>query len=132
MIILTGLGRFVKQPELKEITKRDGGETCVCEFTLACNEVRKIKGERHQDTAFIDFVIWDKAAEVVAQYCKQGDLLQVKATPKTQRWTNAEGKNFSRIVYRVDEFAFVPRGKRNDNDKNDVEDVVEDNNENPF
>ena len=41
MMTLSGVGRLVRDPELKAI-----GETHVCEFSLAVNEYRKVGGER--------------------------------------------------------------------------------------
>lgn len=103
MMKLSGFGRLVSDPILKPV-----GETFVCEFTLAVDEHRKIAGERVKKTNFFDFVIWDKAAEVVCQYKKKGDLLYVDATPRQDKWTDKDGASKSRVVFRVNEFSFLP------------------------
>lgn len=106
---LVGVGRFVKNPELKAVN-----ETYVCEFSLAVNEYRKVNGERKKFAYFFDFVIWDKAAEVINEYCYKGDMIEIRATPRQDKWTDREGKNKSRVVFRVDEFNFLPRNRNSD------------------
>jgi len=127
-----GIGRFVRDPELKEV-----GNTHVCEFSLAVNEYRKINGERKKYTNFFDFVIWDKAAELIAKYKVKGDLIYVVATARQDKWVDKEtGGNRSRVVFRVDDFTFIPRGgggsyTENDvsEDEEDVEEVLEEDTE---
>lgn len=104
MMSVSGVGRLTRDPETKAV-----GDTCVCEFSLAVNEYRKVGEERKKFAHFFDFVIWDRAAEVVAKYCKKGDLLEVRATPRQDRWEDGEGNKRSRIVFRVDEFSLMPR-----------------------
>lgn len=98
-----GVGRFVRDPVLKEV-----GETCVCEFSLAVNEYRKINGERKKYTNYFDFVIWDKAAQLIDQYCEKGDLLEFYATARQDKWNDKEtGQPRSKVVFRVDNFSFL-------------------------
>lgn len=98
-----GVGRFVRDPELKEV-----GETYVCEFSLAVNEYRKINGERKKYTNYFDFVIWDKAAQLIDQYCEKGDLLEFYATARQDKWNDKEtGQPRSKVVFRVDNFSFL-------------------------
>jgi len=63
MMTACGVGRLVRDPELKYV-----GDTCVCEFSIAINEFRKVGGERKKFAHFFDCVIWDKAAEVITEY----------------------------------------------------------------
>lgn len=108
MMTLSGVGRFVRDPEIKAVN-----DTHVCEFSLAVNEFRKVGGERKKFAHFFDFVIWDKAAEVIAEYCAKGDMIEVRATPRQDKWQDGEGRNRSRVVMRVDEFSFLPRSTAN-------------------
>lgn len=108
MMTIIGVGRFAHNPELK-YTKNG---KAVCEFTLAVNEYRKINGERTKFAHFFKFVVWDKAAELIVKYCKVGDELQVKGTPREDRWEQ-DGQKRSRIVMRLDEFEFGRRAQRN-------------------
>ena len=106
-----GVGRFTRDPELKTTPNGTG----VCEFSLAVNEYRKVNGERKKFAHFFEFVVWDKAAEVIVEYCKKGDELQVKATPRLDQWEH-EGRKHSRVFFRVDEFEFGRKAARNETD----------------
>ena len=102
-----GVGRFVADPVLHQV-----GETNVCKFSLAVNEFRKVAGERKKYAHFFDFEIWDKAAELIAQYRKKGDLLEFYASPRQQKWNDKNtGEPRSKVVFRVDDFTFLPRGE---------------------
>ena len=50
----------------------------------------------------------DKAAEVIEKYCHKGDMLEIRATPRQDKWTDSEGRNRSRIVLRIDNFSLMP------------------------
>jgi len=119
----TGVGRFVRDPELKEI-----GDTCVCEFSLAVNESRKVNGERKSYAHFFDFVIWDKAAQLICEYKKKGDFLFFVATPRQDKWTDKEGNARQKVIFRVEDFTFLPRGAR----REDVEDDAQVETASPF
>ena len=114
MMTAFGVGRLTRDPEIRTIQRKDdGGETYVCEFSLAVNEYRKVNGERKQFAHFFDFVIWDKAAQLIADSCHKGDELQVRATPRLDKWSDSEGNSRSRVIFRVDEFDFGRKARRN-------------------
>ena len=101
-----GVGRFVADPVIYDVN-----ETKVCKFSLAVNEFRRINGERKKIPHFFEFEVWDKAAEVIAQWRKKGDLIEVYATARQQKWNDKEsGEPRSKVVFRVDDFTFLPRG----------------------
>lgn len=102
-----GVGRFVADPVLHNVN-----DTQVCKFTLVLNEYRKVNGERKKFPHFFDFEVWAQAAELIAQYCKKGDLLEVYASARQQKWNDkATGEPRSKVIFRVDDFTFLPRGK---------------------
>ena len=105
----SGIGRFVAKPELK--TTKEG--TFLSEFTLVYNEKRKVGDKLLEQAHYFDFVIWDKAAEVVCKYFDKGDLIYiVQATPRQDKWQDKDGNKRSRVLFRVDSFEFVPSQKR--------------------
>jgi len=106
-----GIGRFVAKPELKHTSNK----VAVSEFTLAFNERRKVGDKLLEQAHFFDFVIWDKAAELVCKSFDQGDPIYIaSSTPRQDKWETTEGQKRSRVVFRVDEFSFVPRQKNRD------------------
>ena len=103
-----GVGRFVADPVLQPV-----GETNVCKFSLAVNEYRKVNGERKQYAHFFDFEIWDKAAELIHKYRRKGDLIEFYGTARQQKWNDKQtGESRSKIVFRMDDFTFLPKPVR--------------------
>ena len=121
MFVSFGVGRFVADPVLHPV-----GETNVCKFSLAFNEFRKVDGERKKFTHFFDFEIWDKAAELIHQYRRKGDLIEITCLPRQQKWNDKEtGEPRSKVVFRVNEFSFMPKstnGHRDDDEADKEED----------
>lgn len=105
-----GLLRFAEDPELRHT--KDG--VAFAEFALVFSEKRKSQDKLIENPHFLDFVIYDKAAEVVCRDFKKGNVIYVEsATPRQQKWTTEEGAKRSRVVFRINEFAYVPRNKVN-------------------
>lgn len=124
-----GVGRFVADPVIQEVN-----DTKVCKFSLAINEYRKVNGERKKFAHFFDFEVWDKAAELIHQYRKKGDVIEVHSTARQQRWNDkVTGEARNKIVFRVDSFTFWARGDRPQEDAvEEEEQVVVDKEETPF
>lgn len=102
-VTTVGVARFVRDPELRNV-----GQTQVCEFSLAYDETRKSNGEQIKMPTFIDCVVWDKAAGVIAQYGKKGDRLYFVATPRQENWTDkTTGAKRSKLVFRITDFSFI-------------------------
>ena len=113
-MLLTCLGNLTRDPELREV-----GDTCVCDFTLASNRTRKSKtGENVKETCFIDYQVWDSAAQTIVKYCKKGDKLYVQATPRLDKWETPDGQKRSKLYFRVDRFEFAGRAKANQDSNN--------------
>lgn len=103
-----GIGRFVAKPELKQTTQG----VAIAEFTLVFNEKRKVADKLLEQPHFFDFVIWDKAAELVCKTFDKGDIINVvSATPRQNKWEDKEGKKHSKVIFRIDSFEFVPHQK---------------------
>jgi single-strand DNA-binding protein len=101
-----GVGRFVADPVVHKVN-----DTQVCKFSLAVNEYRKVNGERKKYPHFFDFECWDKAAEVINKWRHKGDLIEFYGTARQQKWNDKEtGDPRSKIVFRMDDFTFLPRG----------------------
>lgn len=116
MMKLIGIGRFVRDPELKQV-----GDTHVCEFSLAVNEYRKIGGEKKKIASFFDFQIWDKAAELIVKYCKKGSEIFIEATPRQDKWIDkTTEQNRSKVLFRIDNFKFIGSPVRDESEGDDV------------
>lgn len=108
MITSSGIGRFVKDPVIKDV-----GSSRVCEFALAVDERRKGKDGKSEKIAhFFNFAVWDKAADVISEHCKKGDAIYFVATPRQEKWKDkTDGSNREKVVFRITEFSFVSSKK---------------------
>lgn len=99
----TFIGRFRDDPTLRRIEKEGGDDTCVARFTLAVQ--RRFKGKSKVN--WLDFEIWDSAAEVIAQYCKKGDVIIINdSSARNNIYDDKHGQKVSKIVFRVEKFDF--------------------------
>ncbi|HET6872608.1 MAG TPA: single-stranded DNA-binding protein [Sporolactobacillaceae bacterium] len=81
------VGRMTKDPELRYTPNG----VAVATFTLAVNRpFSNQQGEREAD--FIAIVVWRRAAENVANFCKKGSLVGVDGRLQTRSYDNNEGK----------------------------------------
>jgi single-strand DNA-binding protein len=81
------VGRLTKDPELK-FTK-DG--TAVTNVTLAVNRsFRNSAGEIETD--FVPCILWSRAAENAAEYCRKGSMIGITGRIQTRSYENREGK----------------------------------------
>lgn len=80
------IGRLVQDPELRYTPSG----TAVTKFTLAVNRSRANKqGESEAD--FIDIVVWQKQAEVCANYLGKGRLVAVEGRLQIRSYDDSQG-----------------------------------------
>ena len=108
-MITYGLFRLAERPALSETKEK----VHYSSFTGVFNERRKVDGKYIDDPHFLDFVIWDKAADYVCEKFDKGDLIYVSsATPRQRKWTDDDGNKRSRIVFRINNFTKVSSPNR--------------------
>ena len=90
-------GRLTKMPEVR---KTSSGLS-VCRFRLAVRRTYKTDGEYKTD--FLDFVAWDKTAELIGRYYGQGQLIAVKAAAQTRSYENKRGDRIVVVEFMVNE-----------------------------
>ena len=80
------IGRLGKDPELREV-----GDSKVVNFSVATTE----KGFTRQDgtkvedhTEWFNCTAWNRLAEVIAKYLKQGDLIYIEGKNRTRKYEN--------------------------------------------
>lgn len=96
------VGRIVRNPELK---KTPSG-TAVTSFTVAVDNPTRSGGEK--TTSFIPCTCWNKTAENVSKYCKQGLLVGVEGR-LYQRSYNYNGQQRSSFEVVADNVQFLER-----------------------
>ena len=89
MNVCTFIGRLGKDPEMKYT---NNGKAVVS-FSLAVNR----DGKKDQ-TDWIEFVAWEKTAEIIAQHCNKGDLLGVTGNLQRREWEKDGQKRYAHEI----------------------------------
>jgi single-strand DNA-binding protein len=101
-------GNLTRDPELKNV----GSDKKVVNFGLAVNRRFKRGKETAKEVAFLDMEAWDSGAELISKYLFKGDPVIVHCSVKQDSWTDPEGKNRTKLKFRVNSFEFVGGGKK--------------------
>lgn len=85
------IGRLTKPNEPKPYSNQNGNGT-VLKNTIA------IRGKKKDESYFIDFTAWGKAAEYLAQYSGKGDKIAISGELVQESWQdNQSGQKRSKI-----------------------------------
>lgn len=102
------IGRLTADPELRYTNNG----TAVVSFTLAVDRNRSNQaGERETD--FINIVVWQKLAELCAQYLKKGRLAAVDGRLQIRSYENREGQKVRVAEIVAESVRFLDRGNDN-------------------
>ncbi len=99
------IGRLTRDPELRYTPSGKAVTT----FGLAVNREYISKGERKEDTCYLNLVVWGKQAEVCAEYLKKGNLIFVEGRLQYRSWETDESEKRSVIEVRVERFQFLEK-----------------------
>lgn len=106
------IGRLGKDPDMRYTT--DG--KAVASFSLAVN-----RDGKKDVTDWINFVAWEKTAELIAKYCNKGDLIGVTGSLQQRSWEK-DGQKHTVHEVRVNRIDFCGGGKKNANNSAPVVD----------
>ncbi|GMA52026.1 single-stranded DNA-binding protein [Alicyclobacillus contaminans] len=97
------IGRLTQDPELRYTQSG----TAVASFTLAVN--RPKNGDK-QEADFINIVVWQKQAELCAQYLHKGRLAAVDGRLQIRTYENREGQKVRVAEVVAEGVRFLDRG----------------------
>ncbi len=92
-------GRLTRDTETKEVAS-----TTLTTGSLAVN--RKYKDK--EEVTYIDFEVWDKLAEIIANYGTKGKSLLVTGRLRMDSWEK-DDKKFSKLILVVEDFKFLDK-----------------------
>ena len=104
MNVCTFIGRLGKDPDMRYTTSGKA----VVSFSLAVN-----RDGKRDETDWIDFVAWEKAAELISQYCHKGDLIGVTGSLYRKEWEKDGQKRYAHEV-KVNRIDFCGGSKRSE------------------
>lgn len=89
MNVCNFIGRLGKDPDMRYTTNGKA----VVSFSLAVN-----RDGKKDESDWIDFVAWEKTAEVIAQHCHKGDLIGVTGNLQRREWEKDGQKRYAHEV----------------------------------
>lgn len=96
-------GRLTRDPELRYTA----GGTPVMTLRLACGrKFRSKTGDNKEETLFIDVVVWDRTAEICAQYLSKGRPVFVDGRLQSRTWER-EGQKRTTIEVVAERVQFM-------------------------
>ncbi len=105
---VTLVGRVGRDPELKNFTS--GSK--VATFTLAVN---RRSGNRDEPPDWFDIEVWEKTADIAANYVRKGSLVGITGTLRFDRWQDRNsGEDRQKPIIRVEQLDLL--GSRRDNE----------------
>lgn len=110
---VTLVGRLTRDPELKYTPSN----IAITTFNLAVNRNFKgVNGEREAD--FINCMIWRKQAELLAEWCKKGNLVGITGRIQTRSYDNQQGKRVYVTEVVADTFQLLEKRDNSANQSN--------------
>jgi len=98
-------GNLTRDPELRYTPKG----TAVVKLGMAISRTWKSEsGEKKEEVTFVDIDVWDRQAEVIAQYFRKGRPILVEGRLQLDTWedkTTHEKK--SKLKVRLESFSFI-------------------------
>jgi single-strand DNA-binding protein len=104
-------GNLTRDPELRYTPKG----AAVARITLAVNRTFTPSegGEKKEEVTFVDVDVWNRQAEVIAQYMKKGRPLLVEGRLKQDTWEDKNTKQkVSKLKVVLESFSFLDSGNR--------------------
>jgi single-stranded DNA-binding protein 4 len=110
---VTLVGRLTRDPELKYTPSN----IAITIFNLAVNRNFKgVNGEREAD--FINCMIWRKQAELLAEWCKKGNLVGITGRIQTRSYDNQQGQRVYVTEVVADTFQLLEKRDNSANQSN--------------
>lgn len=100
------IGRATADVELKQTSSG----TSAVEFRIAVKRTYK-NAEGKYDSDFFNCVAFNKTAELIGKYVKQGDLIAIDGKLQTRNYTNREGKKVYVTEIVVEQVEFLQSKK---------------------
>jgi single-strand DNA-binding protein len=101
-------GNLVRDPNLSKTPRG----TQVCTFSLASNRQYRLDNQAQKEVSFFDIEVWSKLADTCAENLRKGRGVRVVGRLKQDRWSDAEGKNHSRVKIIGEHVEFKPEFSR--------------------
>ena len=122
---VTLLGNLTRDPELRYTSSGKA----VINFSIATNRSWNDKDGNKQEIAdYHNIVFWEKAAEIISQYCFKGSKILVQGRLQTRSWEDKNGiKKYTTEIIGKDFIFLTPKTKEAKAKEEAVETIIKDN-----
>ena len=105
-----GIGRLVRDPDIRYSQGKNGEKVCITRFSLAIDRKTKVKnGEKNCD--FISCIAFGKTGEFVEKFLKMGIKIALEGHIQTGSYTNKENQKVYTTDVIADSIEFVESKK---------------------
>ena len=80
---------------------------------IAVTRKYTLKGEKREETCFVDLTFFGKQAEIANQYLSKGSKLLIEGRLKFDQWTDNNGQNRSKHTVAVENMEMLGDAKQN-------------------
>jgi len=115
-------GNLVRDPELSYTPKG----AAVCKFCVACNRSFKQDDQLQKEVSYFDVTTWARLAKSCGEYLEKGQGVRVVGRLKQNRWTDADGKQHSRVLVIAERVEFKPQLKAEGQEPNPADPTTDD------
>jgi single-strand DNA-binding protein len=112
----TFMGNLTRDPKL---TPTKNGNQVVT-FGMATNRwYKRADGENANEATFLEMEAWDSGAQRIFETFQKGDRILVECSAKNSAWTDPNGVEQKRMVFRVSRFYDISRRSLKDDENNE-------------
>lgn len=106
----TFIGNLCNDHDLKIIKTEDGEErgSILNNAIGITRSYKNDKGEKVQNTDFINFTIYNGGAKTIEKHTKKGDSVLLMGEMRLEKWENNDGEKRSALRLHVNGFKFMP------------------------
>ena len=103
------IGNLTRDPEVRYTPSG----AAVCEFGLAVNRKYTANNQEHNETCFVEIVVWGKQAESCGRYLEKGAPALIEGRLKFDQWQDKNsGAKRSKLQVVAERVQFLSRGER--------------------
>ena len=99
------IGRLTRDPELRYTSSGQAVTT----FGLAVNREYTSRGEKKEETCYVNLVVWGKQAEITAEFLRKGNLVFIEGRLNYRTWENEDSEKRSVLEVTVENFQFLEK-----------------------
>lgn len=121
------IGNLTRDPELRYTPQG----TAVCTLGVATNRQWKTDGETKEEVEYHRLVVWDKLAEICAQFLKKGRKAYFEGRLQTRKWTTQDGTERQTTEIVVSDMIILDSSRRSEDEIDVPDDLDQPSNDKP-